>query len=366
MTAVGERLLLGGLGGGLSQEGVELLLQEHAVTHLLVCGIRGADPHVPVAEAAAAACGAELHVAPLVPRDPSELPRLLLEARAFVDSALDDDFSAVLVACSKGASRSVAVVLAHLMGELRLAEAFERVAAARWRVWPSALLVEALLGLEEWELRAAGRAPPGAAERRAVCRRVGSHAALATAWHNGAEADPGGAEAAWDAGEEGMPLEGAFAACKQRLLGLRGQDLAAYRGGGRPPHAEVSDLGGGVLLCGLGGMAPEAVAALLREHGVARVVVCGRPRRDAHVDALLAALRVGGRDPAEAHVVPVGDSAAEDLLAHLEAATRFLDEALAAPAARVLVCCRQGASRSASVAAARLMAAEALISYDTI
>ena len=56
--------------------------------------------------------------------------------------------------------------------------------------------------------------------------------------------------------------------------------------------------------------------------------------------------------------VPVSDLSDQDLRRHLPAAVRFIDEALAAPGAQLLVHCRHGQSRSAAVLAAWLMRGE--------
>eukprot|EP00445_Apocalathium_hangoei_P026125 CAMPEP_0203915550 /NCGR_PEP_ID=MMETSP0359-20131031/56347_1 /ASSEMBLY_ACC=CAM_ASM_000338 /TAXON_ID=268821 /ORGANISM="Scrippsiella Hangoei, Strain SHTV-5" /LENGTH=526 /DNA_ID=CAMNT_0050842083 /DNA_START=35 /DNA_END=1611 /DNA_ORIENTATION=- len=354
VTRISDQLCVGGLGGGLSTEAIECLLQEHSVTHLVVCGHRGTDAHVDAAEAAAASCGAELYVSPLVPSDASLAPGLLEAACAFVDEALEDDLSCVLVACSKGASRSVAVVLTHLMKarRLRLEQAFAEVARLRSRIWPSALLVEALLQLE-------AKVVEGEVDRNSVVRRIGSHAAWATAWHNRRRATLAEARAAWEeASKEGGSLEDAFRSCKQLLLGLEGTDLASYHLGriGRPPHAEVCEVEPGLLLCGLGGLSAEAVGELLKECSVAHAVVCGRPDRDKHVAALTTAMLSRSGSDSSFCVVPVADSAGEDLLGYLETTSAFIATALAGDRpGKVLVSCRQGASRSATAVVAHLM-----------
>ncbi|CAE8683030.1 unnamed protein product [Polarella glacialis] len=149
ITKISDQLLLGGL-GVLVPEAIGLLLQEHAVTHLVVCGRPGADAHVAAAKVAMEACAVEFHLALLIPETVAELSPVLSEAARFVSVALEDDLHCVLVACSQGASRSVAVLLAHLLqsGE-KLEMAFDTVVAARWRVWPSALLLGALLDMED-------------------------------------------------------------------------------------------------------------------------------------------------------------------------------------------------------------------------
>lgn len=316
-------------------------------------------------------------MAPLVPTDPSEVPRLLEAAQAFVAEALEDDLNCVLVACSKGASRSVAVVLAHIMVTegLGLEQAFDKIAALRWRIWPSAMLVEALLALESKWVAAGGTGPQRPSLRERICRKVGTHAALATARHNGVPAEPAAAEAAWSetlkegGGLTGAELEATFAECKRRVMGLARLDLAAFsdRAGQLrdPPHAKASELEDGLLLCGLGGLVEQQVHELLAQHNVVQALVCGRPGRDAHVAALQAAAGSRGMARDATHVVPIADNAGEDLLGHLEAAVAFVRAAVAGRGSgKVLVACRQGASRSASVVLAYAMSERGCSALD--
>eukprot|EP00933_Yihiella_yeosuensis_P070529 TRINITY_DN78648_c0_g1_i1.p1 TRINITY_DN78648_c0_g1~~TRINITY_DN78648_c0_g1_i1.p1 ORF type:complete len:539 (+),score=130.82 TRINITY_DN78648_c0_g1_i1:61-1617(+) len=358
ITQISDQLLLGGLGGGLSPEAIGVLLQEHAVTHLCICGRRDADPHVAAAEAAAAtnAASLSLHVASLLPEMLTDVPKMLRQAADFVDEALEDDFSTVLIACSKGASRSVAVLLTHMMQKGKSLEgAFSIVAEKRWRVWPSALLVNALLDFE-------GKAD--VSSRGSTQRQIGAHAAWATAWHNGCQVSQTAAKTAWDEAQTEAPeeqLEAAFARCKRKLLGLSSSDLEAYADGGKrpkqamgkPPHTQVNTICEGMLICGLGGLSAAAVASLLQQHSIQRVVICGRPEKDAHVTALKTAVSESeaGLSEASVHVVPVADSDAEDILSHLQKSVCFVGQGTG----NVLVACRQGASRSATVAIACLM-----------
>ena len=323
-----------------------MILQTHAVTHLVLCGRSCQDSHVAATQKAVTGFSTELHIAPLVPADPSDIRGILDEAVAFMQDALQDELNAVLVACSKGASRSVAVVLAYLLSnDLTLETAFELVAGARWRIWPSALLVNSLMSMAASRFKSI-RKPE-------LVRRIGAHAAWATAWHNGVGASRAEAEAAWDeCSTEGLELEEAFAKCKQKLLGKSSADLDMFCDQPKaPPHAEVSDVGCGLRLCGLGELSPDAIASLLQKHAIARVVVCGKPERDVHVSRLQTALPISGIAASNLHVVPVRDSADEDLTPLLTAAVRFA----MSESGTTLIACRQGASRSASVAAACLM-----------
>merc|ERR1712032_535218 len=87
-----------------------------------------------------------------------------------------------------------------------------------------------------------------------------------------------------------------------------------------------------------------------------RAVVCGRPGRDAHVGVLQSAMGTMGLAGEAVCVVPIADSASEDLQSHLQTTPAFITAAIAARGSgKVLVCCRQGASRSASVVMAHLM-----------
>ncbi|CAE7708431.1 Dusp5 [Symbiodinium sp. CCMP2592] len=360
-----DRLLIGGVGGG-SPGAIGLILQTHAVTHLVVCGRVDQDVHVAAAREAVVDGGTELHIAPLVPDDKSDICRILDSAVAFIQDALDDELNAVLVACSKGASRSVAVVLAYLMsGGADLASAFDLVASARWRIWPSALLVDSLMTLEaRAHASCAGacskkEALPAPKSGLPILRRIGAHAAWATAWHNGIQASLAEAEDSWDQCK-GLPLEEAFAKCKQALLGKSTAELELFAdqpriAWGQPPHAQVDNIAGisdDLKICGLGGLSASAIASMLQKHCVKRVVVCGEPDRDAHVSAVKDALSIAGISTADLHIVPVRDSASEDLGSLLASAIDFV---MAVPGRATLIACRQGASRSATVAIACLV-----------
>eukprot|EP00927_Polykrikos_kofoidii_P056179 TRINITY_DN50342_c0_g1_i1.p1 TRINITY_DN50342_c0_g1~~TRINITY_DN50342_c0_g1_i1.p1 ORF type:complete len:537 (-),score=106.11 TRINITY_DN50342_c0_g1_i1:50-1660(-) len=369
ITSVTDGLLLGGVGGGLQPKAIECLLQEHAVTHLVVCGRREADKHVIAAEEACTSCGAEVHVAALVPEDTSKVQSIIEAACAFMETALADEFNCVLVACSKGASRSVAVVLAYMIASqsASLANAFESVASSRWRIWPSALLVDALIGFETRQVAIEGGDPLDTAYISIVRRQIGMHAALATAWHNNVNTDVTAAETAWDeASAEDVTLEGVFASCKRRLLGLGGVDLADYGdetvadGPSRgqlsvSPQVDVCTIQEGLMLCGFGSLSADAVGDLLEKHSVVSVVVCGRPGRDKHVDVALAALNIAGLSADALHVVPVADSATESICKHFDAAVAFIRKVHSSAVRsnqNILIACRQGASRSVSVATA--------------
>ena len=279
---------------------------------------------------------------------------------AFIQHALDDDLNAVLVVCSKGASRSVAVVLAYLMsGGSDLASAFDLLARTRWRIWPSALLVDSLIKLEARAARIKREVLPAPNSSLPVLRRIGAHAAWATAWHNGIHASRAEAEDLWDQCK-GLPLEEAFAKCKQALLGKSTAELELFSdqpriAWGQPPHAQVDNIAGisdDLKICGLGGLSASAIASMLQKHCVKRVVVCGKPERDAHVSAVKDALSIAGISTADLHIVPVRDSASEDLGSRLASAVDFV---MAVPGRATLIACRQGASRSATVAIACLV-----------
>ena len=337
--------------GGLSPEAIGLALQTHAVTHLVLCGRSGQDAHIAAAKEALVGGNTELHIAPLVPDDVSDICGILDKAVAFIQEALDDELSAVLVACSKGASRSVAVVLAYLLrGGADLASAFELVASSRWRVWPSALLVHSLVSLSLEAV--ATTTEKDSKQHLHVQRRIGAHAAWATAWHNGVPASLAEAESMWDKCSCDLPLEEAFAKCKQALLGKSAAELELFSDKLRlPPHAEVDDIGCGLRLSGLGELSASTIANILQSHEIKRVVCCGKPDRDAHVSALTTALPLAGISASDLHIVPVRDSAGEDLGSLLTAAIDFV---ASAPAV-TLIACRQGASRSATVAVACLV-----------
>lgn len=196
---------------------------------------------------------------------------------------------------------------------------------------------------------------PAPADTWHFCRRVGCHAAWATAWHNGQQVSYAEAKKAWDSTED-VPLEEKFAACKQSLLGKSASELAMYTDqappDALPPHAEVTDLRCNLMLCGLGGLSEKQIAALLTSHGMQRIILCGKPGRDSHVTALQKALPLAGLSGSDMYLIPVADSAAEDLGPHFKAAVDFTGPW------KTLVACRQGASRSATVAAACLMAQE--------
>ena len=110
----------------------------------------------------------------------------------------------------------------------------------------------------------------------------------------------------------------------------------------------MTDIGAGLLLCGLGGLSEKEVASLLKAHEVQRVIICGRPQIDAHVQTLQKALPLAGKTSSDMYLVPVADSADENLAQYFEAANAFCGT-------KTLICCRQGASRSATVVAACLM-----------
>lgn len=372
ISEIVDRLFIAGFGGGFSVEAIECVLHDHSATHLVICGHQGIDGHVAVAETAADSCGVEVHVAALVPKDLEQLPGILDSARQFVADALVDELNCVIVACSKGASRSVAVTAAHLAqsaesGEEGKAEVVSRavrsIAARRWRIWPSSLLVDALLALDDRRAQGAGRPVLDMAGRAAVRRNVGVHAAWATAWHNGVRASRAKARAAWDeAVSQGGGAEAVFARCKASLLGVNIAELDRYED--RPtkptcaPHVEMSVVSG-LLLCGLGGLAEGQVVELLSSKKVSRVVVCGVPGRDKHVTTLQKGAAVVEIADSHVHVVPIADSDTADLAAQLWPAIEFLRSAVKeCPAESVLVACRQGASRSASVIIAYTMAAQ--------
>lgn len=118
-------------------------------------------------------------------------------------------------------------------------------------------------------------------------------------------------------------LEEIFARCKQKLLGKSAKELAMYTDQPHPealpPHAEVTDLGCNLMLCGLGSLSEQQIASLLTAHGLKQVILCGRPGQDSHVTALQKALPLAGLSSSDMLLVPVADSAAEDLGAHFKA-----------------------------------------------
>ncbi|KII87502.1 hypothetical protein PLICRDRAFT_55458 [Plicaturopsis crispa FD-325 SS-3] len=72
--------------------------------------------------------------------------------------------------------------------------------------------------------------------------------------------------------------------------------------------------------------------------------------------------------PASIHMlhVPIADRSDVDILSHLDKTTRFIVEALADPASKVLVHCFQGISRSATVVCAYLVASTDMLAPETI
>jgi hypothetical protein len=92
-----------------------------------------------------------------------------------------------------------------------------------------------------------------------------------------------------------------FAACKQSLLGKSASELAMYTDqappDALPPHAEVTDLRCNLMLCGLGGLSEKQIAALLTSHG----------------------MPLAGLSGSDMYLIPVADSAAEDLGRHFKA-----------------------------------------------
>ena len=129
------------------------------------------------------------------------------------------------------------------------------------------------------------------------------------------------AESAWDSCQ-GSELEGMFAACKQILLGKSAGELALYADQPRPeslpPHSEVTEVDGNLMLCGLGGLSEQQIADVLRANAVQRVILCGRPGRDVHVSATIKALPLVGLGSSDMHLIPVADSASENLGMHFK------------------------------------------------
>jgi len=364
-TGVADRLLVCGF-GGLQQAHLEEVVQRHAVTHIIVCGHPGQDAYVDLAVSAASASGGliSLHVAPLVPSDKADVGRILEEARCFIEAALSDEFAgSVLVACSRGASRSVSVALSYLIvtSGYSLKESFNAISSKRWCLWPSALLVTELLRLETLACRSRGNYQPTESQRLSAVRCIGVHAAWATAKHNGREVFKEQAESAWDAvvseldmcsliaGDHG-PLEAAFRRCKESLLGVSNLGQFIEAPSATIAHSQVDEVEDDLLICGFGGMSVREVSALLAKQNVTHVVICGKPE-DKHTRALQEAVD----ETIEVHAVPVADSDTENILVHLDDAIGFIQSALADGLGRVVVACRQGASRSATVILAYLM-----------
>eukprot|EP00438_Fugacium_kawagutii_P013664 Skav213137 [mRNA] locus=scaffold107:409230:410539:+ [translate_table: standard] len=146
------------------------------------------------------------------------------------------------------------------------------------------------------------------------------------------------AESTWDQCGAGN-LEEIFARCKQKLLGKSANELAMYTDQPHPealpPHAEVTDLGCNLMLCGFVSLSEQQIASLLTAHELKQVILCGRPGQDSHVAALQKALPLAGLSSSDMFLAAIAFTAGS--------------------ARSTLVACRQGASRSATVAAACLM-----------
>jgi predicted protein tyrosine phosphatase len=109
-------------------------------------------------------------------------------------------------------------------------------------------------------------------------------------------------------------------------------------------------------------------ADLIRRHGISHVLVCGP-------DYELSTPFVRGAFESEAHQIelqytrlPFEDDECEDLLAHIPAALSFVDSVLAQAGTNILVHCRAGVSRSASICCAivardRKLSAAAAIAF---
>merc|ERR1711971_524007 len=158
-----------------------------------------------------------------------DLGKHLGTSLSFIRGALSDGLK-VLVACRRGASRSVSVIVAHLMTErgISLLEAFNAVSLRRWQLWPNAGFVSHLLEVDK-ELRAAGGRPAMTqSDQQTTERAIGVHAAWAANQQNLRETGAGrkylslqGADALWEeATSNSLSLGESFERCKELALGV--------------------------------------------------------------------------------------------------------------------------------------------------
>lgn len=358
VDALDDQLLVGGL-GGLSAVGVDHLLRDLLVTHVVVCG-RADQPHVTALQEAAASLDVAVHLVAVADSGGEDLAGHFGAASAFVAEATSEELNRVLVCCREGASRSVAVMVAHLMRSrgFPLRKAFDMVAAVRWRLWPNMGFIEQLAAyIPAGEPRGADAVclSEAEADREAVVGHLACHAVWATARHNGKALTKAEAAAAWArAGAQGACRAARLEAAKLDVLGLVAAAAEV------PSVEEVTEVVPGLFLGGLGGLEAAEVRELLGRHGLRRLVVCGSGARDAPYLSACEAL-----PGVTVHVCCLPQP---DLLAHTEAAALARAAAFVGPAGAplspadtqqasgaVLVACSKGASRSASVVMAVLM-----------
>eukprot|EP00929_Paragymnodinium_shiwhaense_P089183 TRINITY_DN49385_c0_g1_i1.p2 TRINITY_DN49385_c0_g1~~TRINITY_DN49385_c0_g1_i1.p2 ORF type:complete len:452 (-),score=144.87 TRINITY_DN49385_c0_g1_i1:1-1356(-) len=326
-----EQLLLGGL-GSLCAQRVDLLLRDFFVTHAVVCG-RPEQSHVRALKEAAEGLDVSLHLVDVADSAGEDLTSHFDGASRFLEKAVEeDDMNRILVCCREGASRSVSVLVAHLMRtrQMGLRQAFDAVAAKRWRLWPNMGFMQQLLRYRQVD------------DRDAVLAHLAAHAVWATAKHNAKALSKEEALAAWHRaeGDEPTRLENA----KLEVLGVGGMK--------KPAPPDVTEVEPGLLIGGLGDKDEAELQRLLKEHGVRRLVICGNLQNDTQVELCK---KVAG-DDIEVHVcaLPQPDDLAEREPAELERAVAFV-QAGAPKQQPTLVACSKGASRSVSVVLTVLM-----------
>jgi len=327
ISELDDQLLIGGLGSHTGPE-VGVLLSDFFVTHVVACG-RADQPHIKALHEAAKGSDFKLHLVEVADNEHEDLSTLFDDASHFIKAATeDDDMNRVLVCCREGASRSVTVLLAHLVltRGVKLTEAFDAVAAVRWRLWPNMGFI--------YQLLKCGQVVDG--DRKSTIRHIASHAIWATAKHNGKSLTLNEAVLAWDhtTGDDAARLE----AAKLNVLGL---GCASVR-----DVDDISEIERGIFIAGIGDKSADEIRKMLDEHQICRLVVCGNLEKDTHLSIYKAL------DGIDCHVcrLPQPDDLAAAEPAELDRAVSFVE--VGTP---VLVACSKGASRSVSVVMATLM-----------